>query len=199
MSQIIDFYRGYKVNSCRHQLSDIWTFSFQRMEQVHDYIQWMFPLDEPSNHNPEAPILTKEDIEEFKRSPKLRWSLLTSVHTYMRFLDVTPGQWVTEFDHNHLRITRMLKCLMLMGMELEARARLDEVMLIVRSRDAEETMAKAIGFWREAVDGEEEGETELTEFEVKIPQWVCKDCGLINLSEVGECPNCGGPRPPYKV
>lgn len=164
MSQIIDFYRGYEDTECRHHLSDIWTFSFQRMDDVHDFIQWIFPLDEPSAHNPDAPILTREDINEFANDPELRMRLMISVHSYMRFLGLNTRIWVTEFDHNHLRITRMLKCLVLMGMDLEAQARLDEVLTIVKAFDAEEKMAKAIKFWHKAVRPD-------------LDLSRCKDCG----------------------
>jgi len=150
MSSILDFYSG-KASECRFLISDVWSFSFQRLEEVHDYIQWIFPLDEPSAHNLSAPVLTKEDIETFRAEPVLRWRLMASVHTYMRFLHFTATQWVTGFDHNHLRITRMLKCLMLMGMEVEAQARFNEVMLITQIFP-KVNLSTSIGYWRDAIN-----------------------------------------------
>jgi len=151
----------------------MWDSSFKRLEDSHDYIQWLFPLNEPSAHNSNAPILTKEDIEEFRNSPRLRWALLTSVHIFVRFLHFTTRNWVSSFDHNQLRITRMLKCLMLLGLEEYARVLLDEILLIVDchgpddgKHSARQQMSRAIGFWKDAVP--EPG---------TINFGKCKDCG----------------------
>jgi hypothetical protein len=156
MSEIIDFYEGKKT-SCRHNLSDIWSYSFERLEDEHDYIQWMFPLNEPSAHNNKAPILTAEDIKTFRESPMLKWRVMTSVHTFMRFLHFTTGAWLCEYDHNHLRITRILKCLMLFGMEKEAEAVLSELRSLVIFHMAylgdPNFMAKPMNFWFDAVNG----------------------------------------------
>jgi hypothetical protein len=149
-NDIIKFYSGEKVDTCNHILSEIWTYSFQRLEEGHDYIQWLFPLDEPSAYNLDAPLLTKEDIEAL-REPEMLCRVLLSVHTYMRFLFFTREYWVTKFDHNHLRITRMLKCLKLLGMTHEAHARLREVMLIAASTDPNVNLDTAIQFWENAV------------------------------------------------
>ncbi len=155
MSEIIDFYEGKKT-SCRHNLSDIWSYSFERLEDGHDYIQWMFPLNEPSNHNDDAPILTEEDINVFKKSPLLKWRIMTSVHIFMRFLHFTTDTWVCTYDHNHLRITRMLKCLMLLGMKTEALALFEELSMFVEGYrvflQEPNFMSKALGFWTEAVE-----------------------------------------------
>ena len=160
-SDIIRFYEDEVV--CRHRLTDIWTYSFHQLEEYHDYIQWMFPLDEPSAHNPNAPLLTKEDIEAFRNSSQLRWRLLTSVHIFMHFLHFRTRYWVSSFDHNQLRITRMLKCLMLLVLEEHARILLDEILLIVDCHgsddgklSARQQMSRAIGFWEEAVPEPEE-------------------------------------------
>lgn len=153
-SDIIKFYSGEEVEACNHVLADIWLYSFQRLEDGHDYIQWLFPLDEPSDHNPDAPLLTKEDLKDL-RQPEMLARIFTSVHTYMRFLFFTRERWVTRFDHNHLRITRMLKFLKLLGLDQEAHARLGEVMIMVASTDNDVDLSTAIEFWEDAV-GEEE-------------------------------------------
>lgn len=155
MSEILDFYEGKKT-SCRHDLSDIWSYSFDRLEGGHDYIQWMFPLNEPSAHNDDAPILTEEDIKTFKETPILQWRVMTSVHTFMRFLHFTTDSWLCQYDHNHLRITRVLKCLMLFGMKAQAVALYEEVMTLVTGYreflQEPNFMSKAVGFWTEAVN-----------------------------------------------
>lgn len=162
MSDIIEFYEGGKPGKCRHLLTDIWTYSFQRLEDGHDYIQWMFPLDEPSVHNLDAPVLTEEDIAIFQASPKLKWRVMTSLHVFMTFLHFTVDAWLVPYDHNHLRITRILKCLMLMGLVNQAEALLEEVNMIVNAARAaggdENFMRKPQQFWFDAVYGEVEDE-----------------------------------------
>lgn len=158
MSAIIDFYEGNKPDKCRHFLTDIWTYSFKRLEDGHDYIQWMFPLNEPSAHNLDAPILTDEDITRFQTSPSLKWRLMTSVHVFMMFLHFTVENWINEYDHNHLRITRVLKCLILMGLVNQAEALLEEINIIVnaarKASGDDSFMRKPQQFWFEAVYGE---------------------------------------------
>ena len=59
---LIEFYRGIAPDSEGRTLADLWAFSDDEMEEVHDFIQWMFPLREPSRFNPDAPLLTDEDV-----------------------------------------------------------------------------------------------------------------------------------------
>lgn len=44
-------------------LSDLWDKSDLFLEFSHNYIQWMFPLNERSKHHPNAPVLDDEDIQ----------------------------------------------------------------------------------------------------------------------------------------
>lgn len=153
-SEIIKFYSG-KPSACKYQLQDIWGYSFSRLESGHDYIQWMFPLDEPSAHNPDAPILTKEDIRAFQMSDELQAAVMVSVHTFMRFLFFTRKNWIQNFDHNHLRITRVLKCLVLLGMDTHALSVYEEVMTMIETilnkDDLWLVSEKSMSFWHKAV------------------------------------------------
>lgn len=86
-TEIIRFYQGFLTPSCRHLISDIWElWPTLKLEEEHDFIQWIFPLDEPSSHNLNAPILTKEDIQEFRNDRLLQHNVMISVHTFMKFL-----------------------------------------------------------------------------------------------------------------
>lgn len=148
MSEIIDFYSG-KPTSCNYTLSDIFAFNFIDMETVHDYIQWIFPLTEASQFHPNSPILTPDDINFFKNNLTLKWRVLALVNHYIRFLHFNI-HWVNEHDHNHLRITRMLKFLVLIGLEQTAKERLSEIIIIARAVDPSVNLSKAEQFWGEA-------------------------------------------------
>jgi hypothetical protein len=65
-SPLLDFYRGHGTDAEGRFLKDIWTWENHDLEGVHDFIQWLFPLPEPSQFNPDAPLLTEKDVEAFK-------------------------------------------------------------------------------------------------------------------------------------
>lgn len=78
MSAIVDFYRDEKgvANPSGYSLFDILhNWEDGDWEGVHDFIQWVFPLKEPSNFNPDAPLLTEEDIALFRADDDLKTAL----------------------------------------------------------------------------------------------------------------------------
>ena len=56
------------------------------MEYHHDFIQWLFPLREPSQFNPDAPVLSDEDIRIFREDASLRENLARSFERFLSFL-----------------------------------------------------------------------------------------------------------------
>ena len=139
-SEILAFYGG-KSADCRGRcLPDIQGWSDELLESNHDFIQWMFPLLEASSVHPEAPILDQETICEFKGRPELQQNLRASflrmlafygfelnadpepqVRRRPDFADLSSG-WLWPGNHNHLRITRIIKSLRLLGLESESQA-----------------------------------------------------------------------------
>uniref|UniRef100_A0AAQ4S7I9 Opioid growth factor receptor 2 n=1 Tax=Gasterosteus aculeatus aculeatus TaxID=481459 RepID=A0AAQ4S7I9_GASAC len=108
-----------------------WYKDYDRLESVHSYIQWLFPLQEPGM-NRDASILTTEEIEEFLQSNIAKENLLKSYKLMLDFYgielsDEKTGEvrracnWRDRFNnlnrrtHNNLRITRILKCLGTLG------------------------------------------------------------------------------------
>ena len=63
---IAKFYSGERVHPSGYTIEDVWKFSFARLEKVHDYIQWLFPLATPSGHVHDIPVLNKEEIQQFQ-------------------------------------------------------------------------------------------------------------------------------------
>jgi len=89
MSAIIDFYRDEKgvANPSGYSHFDIvHNWSDHDWEAIHDFIQWVFPLKEPSNFNPDAPLLTDEDIAIFQADETIRTAVVSSIHRFFRFL-----------------------------------------------------------------------------------------------------------------
>ena len=65
-SPVVAFYRGEMPDSQGRRLADIQAWDDERLEIVHDYIQWLFPLPERSAFNPKAPLLapgTRYDLD----------------------------------------------------------------------------------------------------------------------------------------
>ncbi|XP_040889019.1 opioid growth factor receptor-like [Toxotes jaculatrix] len=114
-----------------HDFHHTWKGDYDRLEIVHSYIQWLFPLQEPGM-NPEASTLTKEEIEAFRNNITAKENLLKSYQLMLDFYgimlcDEETGEvnrapnWRGRFHnlnnhtHNNLRITRILKCLGTLG------------------------------------------------------------------------------------
>jgi len=131
MSKIVDFYLGKVVNNTT--ITNIQCWDYDRLEKTHDYIQWLFPLDEPSRCSPDAPVLTPEDIRIFNLNMNFKYSLYKSFLLMLDFYGyvfwITDGEpfiyprnlsnrlknWATPNNHNYLRITRILKSMTLLG------------------------------------------------------------------------------------
>jgi hypothetical protein len=148
MSGIADFYRGEAPHSSGVGIDAIWEWSDRQLESVHTYIQWLFPLREPSQAVPGSPTIAAAEVEEFRRDPALRERVLRSFRLMLGFygfamspaggptdgpaggVTIAPSaefaakcrNWLTAANHNHLRITRILKSLVLLGLKREALA-----------------------------------------------------------------------------
>ncbi|WP_353931870.1 opioid growth factor receptor-related protein [Okeanomitos corallinicola TIOX110] len=140
-SHIVKFYEG-KATDTRGRLFEIWQQNYEWLEKTHDYIQWLFPLTEGSRFNPHAPILTDADIQVFQEQAAFKKNLLKSLKLMLGFYGLScqeseDGQieikihesfserkknWVRSSNYNYLRITRILKSLCLLGLEMYAQA-----------------------------------------------------------------------------
>jgi hypothetical protein len=117
------------------------SFDVARLETTHDYIQWLFPLPEPSTFNPEAPVLTERVIQALQGDPRLMARVRRALERMLSFYGlaleveadgpkVVPGSdwperradWLRANNHNHLRLTRILRSVHLLGLCEEAKA-----------------------------------------------------------------------------
>lgn len=114
MNDIIKFYLDYDEirEKLGFTLDDVIHESDEWLEGCHNHIQWLFPLTEPSNFNPDAPLLTQEDIDCFQSSRLLQNRLITAIERMTLFYKYT--DWISPNNHNFLRITRILKCISLL-------------------------------------------------------------------------------------
>jgi len=141
-SPLISFYLGEGRDRAGRKIQAIWAWDFETLESVHDFIQWLFPLRQKSAFNSNAPTVDASVIEAFQTNPQLRQNLLHSFTVMLQFYGLRrepqesgaiaihradnypqrQREWVQPFNHNFLRITRILKCLVLFGLRAEAEA-----------------------------------------------------------------------------
>lgn len=131
-------------------LATILSWPDSTLESSHDYIQILFPLPEESMFS-FAPIVKPEIRAAFLARPELRLSLRRALERMLKFYGlqftnasledndngngstgeaITRGpnfasatrNWLTKFNHNHLRMTRILRSLRVLGLSSEAAA-----------------------------------------------------------------------------
>ena len=101
------FLRGDGRDGQGRLLQDVLRFDDARIEAVHDFIQWLFPLAEPSRAVPGAPVLDAAEAAAIRADPQALAGLRAGLERMTRFYAETDG-WLTGFDHNHLRISRII-------------------------------------------------------------------------------------------
>ena len=110
---VLHFLEGAIPDGRGRTLSMIMALDDRAIESTHDFIQWIFPLDEPSRSHPGAPVLDLFEIEEIKSSDVALENLMQSADWYFGFLQ-RHDHWIRQYDHNHLRISRAIKSLRLL-------------------------------------------------------------------------------------
>lgn len=139
-----------------------------RLEAVHDYIQWIFPLPERSGANPWAPVLTGESIAVIRDDPAAQSRLRAAYERMLVFYGfilegerVVPGpdfakearNWLTPGNHNHLRLTRMVRSLRVLGCNAEAQALWSALERIHETESAAGRRSigdETVAYWRRA-------------------------------------------------
>lgn len=164
MSGLLAFYRGQSPDTQGRYIADIWSWDARRLEMIHDYIQWLFPLPEPSRFNPDAPLLTAAEMAAFEEDADLQARALKSLDVMLQFFGlerkdvvITRGggfarpHWLEPLNHNYLRLTRILLFLGHAGLRTEARALLAclEDIAVREGRGA--ITPRTLTFWRAAV------------------------------------------------
>ena len=129
-------------------LSDILKFSDAQVESIHDFIQWVFPLNEPSGASADAPILEPGEVALIRKSSLAAHNLNESVQWFCAFLKRNDG-WRVAHDHNHLRITRMIKSVRLLHGEPAANALRDKVLALAEA-SKDKISATSLEYWRQA-------------------------------------------------
>ena len=168
---LLAFYAGVGTDSEGRYIGEILAWDDDQLEYCHDYIQWLFPTDQPSAFNFNAPRVLPRHREEFSRRAELRENLIHGLRRMLAFYGLEyheergqvhisrsvawtlrKGNWLTPRNHNHLRLTRILTSLRLLGLPDHARALfliLDE---IAQSDDGAAISSTSRAFWKSATE-----------------------------------------------
>lgn len=164
MTALTDFLDGTGTDHAGRWIDMIRRQSEGWLEARHDFIQWLFPLPEASGANPFAPQLTEAEAALIAATPALGDSLLQSLDAMMRLYGIErdgtsfarssrfPGpfrDWLGPIDHNHLRLTRILRCLALCG-QAETAAGLRRLLYDIAATEALGAWGQALRYWRDA-------------------------------------------------
>ena len=148
MTEIVSFLEGKTLDHRGRILAMLLQQTDHQAEKNHDYIQWLFPLDEPSRSVNGAPVLTELEIDQIRQSSLAQANLAKSARWFLGFLERN-DHWITNYNHNHLRITRVIKSLRLLASDKAA----DEFKNIVfeyLGDDLNLIDPKARSFWNSA-------------------------------------------------
>ena len=122
------FLRGLEPNANGHLIQDIWDFSDREINTNHNFIQTLFPLDEPSNWSLNKLYLEDSKvIEKIRVDPIAVRNLLKSKEWFLEFLKRNDS-WQYFHNHNQLRITRVIKSLLLLVSREEAHLFYEEIL-----------------------------------------------------------------------
>jgi hypothetical protein len=203
-------------------LSSILQWPDGELEYSHNYIQIVFPLPERSPVNFQAPVIDRATFDAFHCRPELRARLRESFKRILSFygfelqeanggLKISPAadfvsaskNWVMQFNHNHLRITRIIRSLRVLGLEPEAEAFFVAVEQLCQSVNGQ-ISSRSLMFWTRAAkrplhlapeqdEDEGDGADFLHEFERRHEQ--SKDGANPEATHSkGDCESRGGPR-----
>ena len=115
-----NFLLGIEPDFKGRTIQEIWDYSDIQIEANHDFIQLIFPLNKKSQNVFHGYYLDNEDlINELKESHQVRENIIKSSSWFLSFLKRNE-YWKSKYDHNQLRITRVIECLRLLVGDDEA-------------------------------------------------------------------------------
>jgi opioid growth factor receptor-like protein len=168
--RLVAFYERTGTDGRGRSLEDILRFDDEQLEAVHDFIQWLFPLPERSGANASAPVLDDWAITQFRARSELRLALRRSLDRMLTFygfqwsgdritesasFGARSSNWLHAGNHNHLRLTRMLRSLSILGERQAARALFDALERIYADERRPGRCAispRSFEFWKNAIE-----------------------------------------------
>jgi hypothetical protein len=150
LTDLQKFYRD-QPNPSGYTWAAVVAWGDDDLEAIHDFIQWLFPTNQPSMFNPNAPLVSQQDIEAFRTDAELQRRLLAAEARMRQFYHLGEPHpwWAEEGDHNLLRITRIIASLRLLAGRERAAAFLKDALASAADRP---DLARSIGYWQSAAE-----------------------------------------------
>ena len=145
-SEILRFYTGVDTDRSNRSFYDIINADDAFWEENHDHIQWVFPLPEPSEAQPQSPVLEERLFSHFSLNLTSRMRMVAALGRFVAFLDRSV-EWRAEPNHNQLRITRAIRSLVLAGLSPLA----EEFLNYIQDRVSPAVLERSHDFWMEAL------------------------------------------------
>lgn len=164
---VVAYYSG-GPDAAGRTLAETLAWNDERLETVHDYIQWVFPTRQPSGVNPLAPLVSDDTVRAFARDAGLRERLRRAFDRMLLLYGLRWSEerveidrerfpararvWLHAGNHNHLRLTRIMDSVATLGLRAEARA-LQKCLLedVCNAAGEGRVSARTIDFWRRAI------------------------------------------------
>ena len=128
-------------------IQDIWNYSDEEIEGIHDFIQILFPLNKKSQSVFHGYYLETDDlVQSLKDDEQVKENILKSLEWFLSFLK-RHDYWKRRYNHNQLRITRVIECLRLLVGDDEANNFYKSVIELCKDKNINK---KTIGFWNNA-------------------------------------------------
>lgn len=151
---IIDFLEGSTKDYRDRTYGNILSCSDTKMEECHDQVQWIFPLHEESNFASTYPVLTHDIVQKAKQSENVKDNLIKAKNRMEKFYAIgefedvdKQRKWCRNHNHNLLRITRIIRCLRIFGLETESK---DFYRKVMKAADKFGVSNTTIHYWNKA-------------------------------------------------
>jgi Opioid growth factor receptor (OGFr) conserved region len=148
-SPILEFLAGSGPDASGRFLRDILAYTDTELELRHDYIQWLFPLDTQSLAVPSSPVLTPSEIAAIQGSGCACENMTRAAERMARFYREN-DHWLIPVDHNHKRITRIIKSLRMLVGQREAESFYTSILSRV-GEAGDRVTESSQRYWQEAV------------------------------------------------
>lgn len=167
------FFGGEGRDDAGRTVEEVLAFDDEALEWHHDFIQWLFPIDARSAFQTGAPVLTATCARRLRDEPSVRRHVRRALVRIGRFYGFTvtwpdekgspeirrsrefaarAAQWVRPGDHNFLRISRILRSLVLLGCAGAASRLYGELLEVDRWRPGV-VGEVTLGYWSRAARG----------------------------------------------
>jgi hypothetical protein len=151
MGPLHAYLAGTGRDSRGRSAQDILGYSNRDLEDIHDYIQWLFPLPTRSAAQPSAPVLTASEIAAISSDARALAVLHHATERMARFYRET-DDWLTAYDHNHMRITRIIQSLRLLVSQ-EAAREFYATVLELQIAAGSPVNSRSLQYWKQAAEG----------------------------------------------